>query len=73
LSDIHFDEENSKHQFSQYNQIELSKIIINKQELEIDGLVVSGDLTWKATAEEFKMSADFFQDIALLKGLILKQ
>ncbi|HBZ9287748.1 TPA: metallophosphoesterase [Klebsiella pneumoniae] len=67
LSDIHFDEENSKHQFSQYNQIELSKIIINKQELEIDGLVVSGDLTWKATAEEFKMSADFFQDICSVK------
>jgi 3',5'-cyclic AMP phosphodiesterase CpdA len=54
LSDIHFDEENSKHQFSQYNQIELSKIIINKQELEIDGLVVSGDLTWKLLLKNLK-------------------
>lgn len=69
FSDIHFDEDNSKHQFSQFNQTELSKIIINKQELEIDGLIVSGDLTWKATAEEFKMSAAFFEDICSVKRI----
>ncbi|WP_159281494.1 metallophosphoesterase family protein [Rahnella variigena] len=67
MSDIHFDEDRNKHQFDQANQLKLSKILITKKELEIDGMIVSGDLTWKATAEEFDLTSEFFKAICSVK------
>ena len=67
MSDIHFDEDKSKHQFDQDNQLGLSEILIGKHELEIDGMIISGDITWKATSKEFELTADFFSAICSVK------
>ncbi|MEM8438130.1 calcineurin phosphoesterase, partial [Morganella morganii] len=63
FSDIHFDEDKEKHQFNQVNQLPLSKILIGRQDLDIDGMIISGDLTWKATKKEFELTTNFFNDI----------
>ncbi|CAM8297206.1 metallophosphoesterase family protein [Morganella morganii] len=67
FSDIHFDEDKEKHQFNQVNQLPLSKILIGRQDLDIDGMIISGDLTWKATKKEFELTTNFFNDICSVK------
>ncbi|EGI1278236.1 calcineurin phosphoesterase, partial [Escherichia coli] len=67
FSDIHFDEDKEKHQFNQVNQLSLSKILISRQDLDINGMIISGDLTWKATKKEFELATNFFNDICSVK------
>ncbi|MBF0556105.1 MAG: metallophosphoesterase [Nitrospirae bacterium] len=70
LSDIHFSED-SNHAFpyekgaqSGYNLFETIQKDLQSQELnKIGGIIITGDLTWKASKKEFERVHNFLQDI----------
>jgi 3',5'-cyclic AMP phosphodiesterase CpdA len=68
VSDPHFSDDN--HDFPRTNQIsrfKLSDIIRRDLDIQgkinIGGLLISGDLTWRGTHDEYKWAREFIDDI----------
>lgn len=76
FSDLHFDEREEFHQFGK-NNVRSLDLIINQTNvggaapLDIEGLIVSGDFTWRATAKEFEMADNFLRNLCSIKKLTI--
>ncbi|EOC9628580.1 TPA: metallophosphoesterase [Klebsiella pneumoniae] len=66
LSDLHFDENKKYHQFDQRDQKKLSAIIKDWGQ-EVEGVLISGDITWRATENEFKQAQEFIENLCSSK------
>ncbi|MFJ3356682.1 metallophosphoesterase family protein [Serratia liquefaciens] len=66
FSDLHFDESKKHHQFDQREQKTLNKII-KDWDKEVEALIVSGDITWRATVDEFDLARVFFENLCSTK------
>lgn len=74
FSDLHFDENEKYHQFNKHDYIKLDnlineKIVSNDKVLDVEALIVSGDLTWKATKKEFESAEVFLENLCSVKKL----
>lgn len=64
FSDVHFGSGDSEHGFETDEPIQLATIIakyINDEAENIDGLIISGDLTWRSSSEEFDLVERFYK------------
>lgn len=68
FSDLHFDENKKYHQFDQRDQKELNTIIKDWRN-EVEGLIISGDITWRATEAEFKTAQLFLENLCSSKKI----
>jgi len=68
LSDLHFDENKKYHQFDQRDQKSLSAII-KDWDHEVEGVLISGDITWRATENEFKQANEFIENLCSSKRI----
>ncbi|MFA0001272.1 metallophosphoesterase [Vibrio lentus] len=60
LTDIHFDNDNRFHAFSNADASDSLQEIISSSFPTLESLIVSGDMTWASTAEEFCQVEDFY-------------
>lgn len=66
LSDVHFGIGDSEHGFETDESIQLATIIekyINDEAGNIDGLIISGDMTWRSLSEEFDLVERFYKHL----------
>lgn len=65
LSDLHFSEGRNQHGFDDYHQVNsLYEIIENRFKEELNALIVSGDMTWRASSNEFEKTVKFYKDLS---------
>lgn len=66
FSDVHFGVGDSEHGFETDESIQLATIIekyINDEAENIDGLIISGDMTWRSLSEEFDLIERFYKHL----------
>ncbi|WP_105259189.1 metallophosphoesterase family protein [Pseudoalteromonas sp. T1lg88] len=62
MTDLHFSDGDNQHGFDNRLQDQsLERLIEDKFKEQIQALIVSGDMTWRASASEFKKTSDFYE------------
>lgn len=64
ISDIHFSDNPAHHNFGRvFTNLELEKMMLDKFSDSLESLIVSGDMTWRASVTEFEKTYDFYKKL----------
>lgn len=69
LSDLHFDDANKFHKFTGFNKRTLQTLLDECFQDKIESLIISGDITWKATEQEFNIALEFYRNLCANSSL----
>lgn len=78
LSDLHFEEMRKHHLYPKESSAQSSNLLdrissVVEQAGDIAGIIVSGDITWKASNIEFQEAKDFFRGVESVSSLRREQ